>query len=179
MSHGQTVSTQLTYSTYGTIPHQNVQMCNIVDRTAFDIGQHFKVTLNVNVPASEISYQYGVPASGSPYFTSTDSAHSEYEGQGNTPRSVIGTSEYARASCLDPTIRWYATWQEAEAAGGLVYVRAIIRRLPASRDANMLISGLILRETWAATIEVQTPTQLRSEERRVGKECRSRWSPYH
>ena len=22
-------------------------------------------------------------------------------------------------------------------------------------------------------------TQLRSEERRVGKECRSRWSPYH
>ena len=24
-----------------------------------------------------------------------------------------------------------------------------------------------------------TKTQLRSEERRVGKECRSRWSPYH
>ena len=23
------------------------------------------------------------------------------------------------------------------------------------------------------------PVQLRSEERRVGKECRSRWSPYH
>src|SRR2546425_12839870 len=25
----------------------------------------------------------------------------------------------------------------------------------------------------------QNPTLLRSEERRVGKECRSRWSPYH
>ena len=24
-----------------------------------------------------------------------------------------------------------------------------------------------------------TPAQIRSEERRVGKECRSRWSPYH
>ena len=24
-----------------------------------------------------------------------------------------------------------------------------------------------------------SPAQLRSEERRVGKECRSRWSPYH
>ena len=24
-----------------------------------------------------------------------------------------------------------------------------------------------------------TSKQLRSEERRVGKECRSRWSPYH
>ena len=23
------------------------------------------------------------------------------------------------------------------------------------------------------------PTGVRSEERRVGKECRSRWSPYH
>ena len=26
---------------------------------------------------------------------------------------------------------------------------------------------------------VQKGTELRSEERRVGKECRSRWSPYH
>ena len=26
---------------------------------------------------------------------------------------------------------------------------------------------------------VQVPTLCRSEERRVGKECRSRWSPYH
>ena len=25
----------------------------------------------------------------------------------------------------------------------------------------------------------RTPLLLRSEERRVGKECRSRWSPYH
>ena len=25
----------------------------------------------------------------------------------------------------------------------------------------------------------ETETDLRSEERRVGKECRSRWSPYH
>ena len=26
---------------------------------------------------------------------------------------------------------------------------------------------------------VRTPAHRRSEERRVGKECRSRWSPYH
>ena len=30
----------------------------------------------------------------------------------------------------------------------------------------------------AATKTVETP-ESRSEERRVGKECRSRWSPYH
>ena len=29
------------------------------------------------------------------------------------------------------------------------------------------------------TIIGHTTRQLRSEERRVGKECRSRWSPYH
>ena len=27
--------------------------------------------------------------------------------------------------------------------------------------------------------EIFSGVQLRSEERRVGKECRSRWSPYH
>src|SRR3712207_4405153 len=30
-----------------------------------------------------------------------------------------------------------------------------------------------------STPEVETPEVVRSEERRVGKECRSRWSPYH
>ena len=28
-------------------------------------------------------------------------------------------------------------------------------------------------------VEVQSHMSTRSEERRVGKECRSRWSPYH
>src|SRR5436189_4790276 len=27
--------------------------------------------------------------------------------------------------------------------------------------------------------EIAVPREFRSEERRVGKECRSRWSPYH
>ena len=29
------------------------------------------------------------------------------------------------------------------------------------------------------TIDLTQLLQIRSEERRVGKECRSRWSPYH
>ena len=29
------------------------------------------------------------------------------------------------------------------------------------------------------TVEAEVYTKNRSEERRVGKECRSRWSPYH
>src|SRR2546430_5507602 len=34
--------------------------------------------------------------------------------------------------------------------------------------------------TWAAIAKTAPkPPPVRSEERRVGKECRSRWSPYH
>ena len=29
------------------------------------------------------------------------------------------------------------------------------------------------------TVEIAENNKVRSEERRVGKECRSRWSPYH
>ena len=34
-------------------------------------------------------------------------------------------------------------------------------------------------EAGAAPVPAEARAQLRSEERRVGKECRSRWSPYH
>src|SRR3712207_8886424 len=36
-------------------------------------------------------------------------------------------------------------------------------------------------DAWIEDIDFKDPDtgQLRSEERRVGKECRSRWSPYH
>ena len=43
--------------------------------------------------------------------------------------------------------------------GGISGISIIIRRL-----------SLIAKESWKSG---------RSEERRVGKECRSRWSPYH
>ena len=36
-----------------------------------------------------------------------------------------------------------------------------------------------LRQNKTTDIERNSESQVRSEERRVGKECRSRWSPYH
>src|SRR3712207_3679257 len=49
--------------------------------------------------------------------------------------------------------------------------------LPARKDlAYSLVSGLILVAVGAV---LTTSLWYRSEERRVGKECRSRWSPYH
>ena len=42
--------------------------------------------------------------------------------------------------------------------------------------SNRARGGVGLIVTEVTTVE---PTYTRSEERRVGKECRSRWSPYH
>ena len=46
-----------------------------------------------------------------------------------------------------------------------------------------LIGGLALflygMDVMGAGLEKVSGGKLRSEERRVGKECRSRWSPYH
>ena len=50
------------------------------------------------------------------------------------------------------------------------------------RDAIEEYSKRLGRYTKLNIIEVtdeMTPDGARSEERRVGKECRSRWSPYH
>ena len=38
---------------------------------------------------------------------------------------------------------------------------------------------LFAKEGAKVVITARREKQLRSEERRVGKECRSRWSPYH
>ena len=43
---------------------------------------------------------------------------------------------------------------------------------------DKLLNGLI--NSYSGTVEIlKTSGGVRSEERRVGKECRSRWSPYH
>src|SRR2546430_14511257 len=50
-------------------------------------------------------------------------------------------------------------------------VAAVVRQLPRFFEAT---------GTLAADVQTDVqPQTARSEERRVGKECRSRWSPYH
>ena len=54
--------------------------------------------------------------------------------------------------------------------------------LPAGQGREFLapaVYGCILREGLYGTSADLRRLDLRSEERRVGKECRSRWSPYH
>ena len=44
-----------------------------------------------------------------------------------------------------------------------------------SSEGNIIPLSIELREAFV----ISTASANRSEERRVGKECRSRWSPYH
>ena len=41
------------------------------------------------------------------------------------------------------------------------------------------LRGLEAQKTEAENLQIVQLVRSRSEERRVGKECRSRWSPYH
>ena len=54
---------------------------------------------------------------------------------------------------------------------------SLVEQAPIESGSNALArssgKGTVLK-----TLQL-TEVQLRSEERRVGKECRSRWSPYH
>ena len=51
--------------------------------------------------------------------------------------------------------------------------------LPVARDAIAITANPNGAVCYRAAIRRFTTLDLRSEERRVGKECRSRWSPYH
>ena len=49
----------------------------------------------------------------------------------------------------------------------------VYRLMKESRSLNIFVGIMLFVLIWLFV------SQIRSEERRVGKECRSRWSPYH
>ena len=59
-------------------------------------------------------------------------------------------------------------------AGSLEQIRAFL-----AGSGEVRFAGQRREEVYAWTERTLVRHQYRSEERRVGKECRSRWSPYH
>ena len=153
MTQTQTVRADVSYYNQGTAEHTGVYLCEIIDRTAFDIGGNFSVTTtwsDVSPTPPTPPIQYGTKAGG-PYFASTDTATDPYND------GAAGASAYATARCNDPGITWHTSEAAAQAAGGLVYVRANVGTMPGSSRIGMQVRGLILRNTWAATISVLSP----------------------
>ena len=54
--------------------------------------------------------------------------------------------------------------------------KQVIRKL---EKINYKINAAVVAKTFNQTNNNDDISKRRSEERRVGKECRSRWSPYH
>ena len=66
----------------------------------------------------------------------------------------------------------------AASAGRVLDLGRRAREVPA-RSRSELLAELLMSESAVNDDLLDRARQLRSEERRVGKECRSRWSPYH
>ena len=62
------------------------------------------------------------------------------------------------------------------------YAKELIKIVQTTKDREELkkkIAAYHERDIANAIVESDKTVRKRSEERRVGKECRSRWSPYH
>ena len=56
----------------------------------------------------------------------------------------------------------------------------LIGSIPTAYIFGRILKGIDIREYGSGNIGATNVLRvIRSEERRVGKECRSRWSPYH
>ena len=90
---------------------------------------------------------------------------------------------------LISAIDFYIEDRKAFPVGSTVKSGEIAIELPASVVAKVLLLNTMVqanvrpidlaRKMKVKPQEVTRLTDIRSEERRVGKECRSRWSPYH
>ena len=62
-----------------------------------------------------------------------------------------------------------------------------IKTITRDKEGHYIMIKVSIQEEDITTVNIYAPNigaphykrQVRSEERRVGKECRSRWSPYH
>src|SRR5712692_10714583 len=81
--------------------------------------------------------------------------------------------------------------RQRAAAGDLVEVRRRVKERDDKRAGRHVLESVQIGRTGGGIVQPENPDVLahgpdfieqemyRSEERRVGKECRSRWSPYH
>ena len=93
-------------------------------------------------------------------------------------------SNYLKYSCIYNNSSYYD--EKNNVVGGNITDRAILKFIKSPVEKNirkLKVTPFDSAKKYSSTIlDLQEPTNFikgRSEERRVGKECRSRWSPYH
>ena len=105
------------------------------------------------------------------------------ENNAAAPEAPAAETGIEAGATIGVSLPWLGTqnWKEAEemfkteleAAGFKPLIQAADNKVPQQQQQieSMIQNG--------AKVIVVGPIDGRSEERRVGKECRSRWSPYH
>ena len=95
---------------------------------------------------------------------------------GRVERGVVKVGEDIEIVGLKPTLKTVCT--------GVEMFRKLLDQGQAGDNIGVLLRGTKREEVergqvLAKPASINPHTKFRSEERRVGKECRSRWSPYH
>src|SRR3712207_9239009 len=86
------------------------------------------------------------------------------------PSEISGGPERSATGCHPiPTMKSYSSTLRSSTMGPTVPARA----------ASLMMLCFLTSTLARVGIPLRLLAQDRSEERRVGKECRSRWSPYH
>src|SRR5256886_14550022 len=90
-------------------------------------------------------------------------------GINNFERAEGTISDKARRSFAGDPIRWVAPHNSFVQVGAELGLPGLILW------SSLIVGGIV----GMSRLRRRLPPAWRSEERRVGKECRSRWSPYH
>src|SRR5256714_15311121 len=96
--------------------------------------------------------------------------------------SQRGSLSSAKPSAVAPDLtRTVAALRRIAAGPRLVSPSdaSVLQRAIGNRAVQRLLNENAERRPRREDAQASSPTVQRSEERRVGKECRSRWSPYH
>src|SRR5256885_7956216 len=78
-------------------------------------------------------------------------------------------------TCALPILVFLETFKSAKARAIALFEKNYLRHLLTEACGNVSLAARISRKDRSTLNKLVK----RSEERRVGKECRSRWSPYH
>src|SRR2546426_10439880 len=95
---------------------------------------------------------------------------------GNKPFGISSNLRHLCAACLPGDVAYFKYDWRRSGLWNLVFLAGVV--------VGGFVGGVLLRCPPPVAITAQGGASLaalgiRSEERRVGKECRSRWSPYH
>ena len=146
-------------------------------RYAFLRGENIWYTNKVLAPFTHNLTYHSLTASMLPFYLVLEPVL----GHLRSANAIIWISLALTGALMTGFLRWRGVrWPMSLAGGVALAFSPYMLDHAGSGHLNLLTAWWlpIVLFTWEKTVRTRRPA-VRSEERRVGKECRSRWSPYH